>query len=512
MTNDDLVRLYVLIESRIAVDEWVVDGIRIWPLVRAQIMIDNFFMYRRKRQEGAKRRRLPLGPLEGVARHGAAAARAMWRDRDRNDRLHEVDALLYSDGVSFLKLNGRHYDRFCDPLRERLTAKGMRSLMLTPLGRCHTPRHGPSVFVQPAIDLAHLHGIVASRVRRSPELRIDGWEEAMALAREAFPSVRLREASHFARATTYVRSFDKLYDRILARTRPSVIFIVSYYGAEAMALIRACRRRGIATVDVQHGCINDAHWAYARWTRLPREGFELLPSYFWVWSTTEEAVIRSWSDRSHGAHAPLVGGNLFLAMWRDGSSPIVAGIDARVMAIQDRAPGHRHVLYTTNGFETEAELARLRGAIERSRDDLFWWVRLHPAAPDSRELVERELGRGVATNYRVDDGKDLPLYGVLRHVSAHVTEASSTVIEAAALGVPTVLLSRREAVMYEDLLTRRWALVIDPEDDLVDKVRSRLGQRGEAAQSDPGRIDPLELLLEPRASADRPSRRPLAAE
>ncbi len=498
MTNDEIVQLCRLIEAEVPVERWIVDGVQVWPLFRAQLRTDNFFMFQRGAATAVKSSRfqlprIPLGPLPNVARNTVAYARAQAHDRAAGDRLRPVDAVLYSDGASFLRLEGKYFDRFCDPIRDRLDARHKRSLMLTPLGRFHQPRHSPSVYVQPRLDVAQVRAALRGRLGRPTTSELPGFSDAIRIARAAFPNAVVRDEAYLGRAAGYIHAFQEVHEKLLDVTQPRVVFIVSYYGSEAMALIRACRRRGIATVDVQHGCINEAHWAYAHWSRLPEGGLELLPKYFFVWSETEAKTIRAWSDASHGAHAPVVAGNMFLACWRDGSSRLVQASDARFRLIARQLPPNlAHVLYTTNGFETDAELAVLRDAIQSSRDRLFWWVRVHPAAPQSRSAIEAALSPCAGT-YRIDPG-DTSLYGVLRHMAAHVTEASTTVIEAAELGVPTVLLSRVESVMYRDQIDRGWAVVIEEGQDLASAVVSVLGKSGRPADG-AGGPDPLDVVF-----------------
>ena len=504
MTNEEIVRLLRLIEAEVPVERWVVGDVHVWPLFRAQLAIDNFFMYRRAAPTGARTNgasvgsrllsRLPVEPLQNVARNAVSYARARVEDSAANDRLREVDALLYSDGVSFLRLEGTYFERFCDPIRERLARQGRSSLMLTPLGRYHHPRSAPSIFVQPRLDVAQLKGALVSRLRRRHDYELPGFRDAMRIARASFPNAVLRDEANLGRGADYIASYQAVHERMLDRARPRAVFIVSYYGNEAMALIRACRRRSIVTVDLQHGTINDAHWAYAHWSRVPARGFDLLPRWFWVWSESEAEAIRSWSARTNGSHAPIVGGNLFLRAWSDGTLTVAAAIDARIDTIMADVPsGLSHVLYTLNGFETEVELGTIREAISRSKGRLFWWVRLHPVAPHAKDLVERAL-RAAQVGYRVESG-ELPLYALLRRMHVHVTEASSTVVEAAQLGVPTILLARKESVMYQNLIDQGWARVLGAGEDLATTAVNRVGSRGRdpAAVTGP---EPLDVVFD----------------
>jgi hypothetical protein len=60
--------------------------------------------------------------------------------------------------------------------------------------------------------------------------------------------------------------------------------------------------------------------------------------------------------------------------------------------------------------------------------------------------------------------------------------------------VPTVLLARREAIMYQDLIDRGWAVVLGEGEDLADKVTSRIGTSG-ISEGPPKWPDPIDVVL-----------------
>ena len=498
LSNDAINAAIQRVEVDFPVEDWTINGVRIWPLVKADIASESFRAGRRVVGAASAPRlvdRYPLRPMLEVSRTNAKRVRASVLDRQQNQKLVPAHALLYSDGASFVQLDGQFYERFCDPVRERLAAKGRSSLMVTPLREFHTPRHAPSYFVQPRLDRARLKARARNMLARgrAKTANLPRFEEALAVLGETLSAVGDR--SRYERLITYLEEYEAVFGAILDRVRPKVVFIVCYYAIEPMALIRACHARGIISVDLQHGAINDSHYAYAGRHRFPASGFDLLPHAFWVWSEQEEATIRAWAADAPGAPKTVLGGNPFLETWRDESLPFVRDATMRVNAIQAEAPGLSHVMYTTQGYETEAELARLADAIRQSSDRLFWWVRLHPANPGARPVVESALARSGTTNYVVQSHTEIPLYGVLRFMDAHVTHSSSTVIEAAAFRVPSVILSRKESVMYAHQITTKWAVVIDDDDSLVDAVLRQAAAR-EGLSSDTANAPSADGALE----------------
>ena len=93
-----------------------------------------------------------------------------------------------------------------------------------------------------------------------------------------------------------------------------------------MAFNLSCRRFGIPSIDIQHGVQGDYNAGYGRWLRVPVAGYELLPSIFWCWSKDEADSIEKWSQKVQASHKAIVGGNLFLDLWRVSGSKLNSGI------------------------------------------------------------------------------------------------------------------------------------------------------------------------------------------
>jgi len=459
-------------------------------------------MFQRSASPDAPKKRplpAPVRTAIDVAKSGLGSLRAQVDDRAAFDRPRPIDALLYSDGASFTRLDGKYYERFCDPIGERLTAMNRRWQIVTPLNRYLVPRHSPSVFIQPRLEAARMRAGVMARLPGRPRPSLEGYDDALAQMKRIAPDGHFPDVRRLASLVAYLQSFQKVYARLLDRTRPRAVFIVCYYGVEPMGLVRECRARGIATIDIQHGTISKTHWAYTHWNRLPPGGYELLPNWFWVWAPSDAETISAWANASHGAHQAVVTGNPFLEDWRDGAHPRVVRYLRRIDEIVAPAGRRRKIIYTMNGYESAAQLEALGEAVSRSRDTFFWWVRQHPAVQQRRESLEQALRPENAGNYAIDDGVELPLYAVLREMDGHVTEASSTTIEAASFGVPTVLLSREEAVMYERLIAEGWARPLCEGEDLIGTLEAQMARgallRRGAADRDADPIVPLEDRL-----------------
>lgn len=489
MRSEQIVDALARLDEAVPTHRWIVGRLHALPLFRYEVYTRNHSLQRRDAAGAPGRARAAVHALE-------RGLRARWQDRGASARMQRADVLLFSDGVSFVRLGERYYDRFCDPLRERLEARGLRTLLLTPLDTYFWPRHSSSSFVQHEIDRARMRAMLASRVTR-PRVVLPGYDQAIATLRERYSNIVVPEPHAMFRSAVYIETYAALYTRWLERVRPRAVYLVCYYGAERFAMVLAARRMGIPTIDIQHGYSGELHWGYARWQNVPVGGYELLPRWFWCWSESERASISQWASLTSGAHDVRVGGNPFATMWRQDEAPMVAEHDRRIERLLSRHRGRTPVLYAANGLETEQQIRRFAKIVRDTKDQFFWYFRLHPCRAVAPGQIDATFRSEGATAIDVENATNLPLYALLRHVSLHVTESSTTVMEASEFGVPSVLAGASEAPSFQQYVDSGWLRVADDLETLPEHMATQLGRRESLRAALPPDTEPpgLEALL-----------------
>lgn len=497
--------------------DWRAEDLRLWPLIRIRLFIDMWA------QAHGARAAAPVGGALGKLR--AVASRTQQavndyarqfavrvRDMSSNDDYRRSARVLFvSNGVSFSQIDGRWVERICDPLIAEVGRSGLTHLLWTLGNQCLTPRLTPSAYIQPLLDLANASGMLRAW-RGHVELSLPGYERFVARLRghgvSSAELTRARLASDAAR----LHVLRARYERVLQRVRPRLVAIAGYYGLEMMALVAACRRQGVRTVDLQHGMQGDLHVAYGRWSKVPESGFELLPDFFWCWSDAEARAIDAWRHGRTLKHRALIGGNPWLELWRRNDDPMVIRYDAIVRETKRKLPGERHVLVTLQfGYEDRDFLDPLLWQAQRLPSNIVWWLRLHPSQlKQVQALVARVRQLGL-TNVNVTDATQLPLYALLRHMDLHVTHSSSTVIEAEMFGVRSVIGSKFGAELFADEIARQVALFCELN---VDGFAAAIASCGKIPAGAPGtdvsRIrQTLEMLLDTEAA--RPMQKTVAA-
>lgn len=508
-SNEEILALLGEAEDRFAVDQWIAHGVHLWPLIRYQIATENHRLAKisppndSAAPEGFVARKLrPLRPLLAMGQGLRAGVRAsLVADRAHNDwPVRSVDALLYGDGCSITQLDGQWYDRFCDPLHTALERRNRTALTWQPLHTYYVPRTTRSAFIQPFIDSV----LLAARIEKAADQTlhpggtpISELSEMLTWIRARAPEFTLYTEQQYAGVALYTARFAKSYRPLLERIKPKVAFKVCYYGVEGMGFVMACRALGIPVVDLQHGVAGAQHFAYGGWRKVPPQGYETIPTHFWCWSDADRDAILQWNGPDHG-HVPLVGGNPFLSAWVRGDRTLVAASEARLAPVLAQSKGLTQALWTAHGFEDQAMIEQIAQLVHDTREHTHWWLRMHPVRAHRRSDFAEALAK-TQGRYNLAEANELPVYPLLRVMDVHLTEVSSTTLEAAAFGVPTVLVCPSEVGLYAELVATGWAKVVHDmsavSQAVTEQIRDRERLRSIRAKSIPQSEEAMEQTL-----------------
>lgn len=466
-------------ERNFPVDRWVIQGIHIWPLIRINLTFSLACSGQAddEKKGNKKNRWINLLKLEIASLRGFAKfIHAYMTDYQKNSRPSKsTDCVFLCDGLSYDLINGYWFNIYCDPFIRHLKDRELSFFSMTTYHKYLTPRHNPSMFIEPKLDYLRFKSIFTRKSLNESKESLIGFDDFISYLKDKKLSIPLPDLLSIRNNISVVRVFTDFFIRILKAVRPSAVFLVCYYNAEGMALNLACRELGIPSIDIQHGFQGEFHPAYGRWNKVPETGFDLLPSLFWCWSQSEADAITQWSSKVAKFHKPIVVGNLWLAEWQC-NNDFVRYFDEKINNIKKSKPAAMNVLVTLSLAESQG-IEPVFHAMTKSDPSWRWWIRLHPAQVDRMQEMEQLLYAHGIKNYELDSATDLPLYALLRHMDIHLTQYSSVVIEAEAFGVPSVVTNEYGRESFPVQITTGWAVAAYSAEDILAAIRLQLNRR-----------------------------------
>ena len=226
----------------------------------------------------------------------------------------------------------------------------------------------------------------------------------------------------------------------------------------------------IPTVDLQHGLQGPYHQAYAKWQSLPREGYQLLPKYFAVWSEYEKNTILSWSNKINN-HYPLIIGNPFIREWKTNKYFDVVR-KKKIKKIYSNHHTQYGILVTLQDKLPPEWLIKV---IQSSPSSWFWWLRLHPLHIHIKKSLQAMLKKNmVKNNVDINIASKAALFSLLENSKLHITQYSSAVIEAYHFGVTSIIIDKIGKINFQEYIDKDKAVFISNADQLKHYVYSHL--------------------------------------
>lgn len=219
--------------------------------------------------------------------------------------------------------------------------------------------------------------------------------------------------------------FDQRRDFWINKLKNSKVgsaYFLCYYSGLLYPIISACNHLKIKTVDVQHGGMGIGHWSYSSWSIVPKEGYELLPKYFWTWDDGSEQLINQWAKKSN-FHQAINQGTPWIENYFDDTIVCERKFILYNMTIDSITP-----------FLAET----FRYFIDKGLKIKF---RLHPRLTNIRSQVEEDLDKyDLKENAVVEDSNKVSLKQSLAESVAIISGSSGSIIESINLGFKPILL------------------------------------------------------------------------
>lgn len=424
------------LEASFPVTRLTYGDVPLWPIIRQQVA--NALFWEDRPARSPLRARVARAVPSVPARFAHSLLHRSAGRSARKKIAGQSDVLFATAGFEYVPLMGALYNKFLDPIKELLDARGVghADIELGFEGRDFSPKHSPTIDLRPEVQLtsrAALIGTPGFARRDESQLAAfaDHARSRMGLALDLDGTIN-RAAN--------VSTLSRLFDGVLDAVRPKVCMFVCYYQDTTMALAHAARKRGVKTVELQHSVVAEYDWNWCKWSAIPEGGFTIMPDLFWSWGEKYSNMLDCWQRRPNTNLAPRVGGNLWIWKWRRSAGSTIPEATARLAA---PAPG-KTILYTVPYGDAklmpEWFPPELEEAIRQSPTDWIWHVRLHYKSDAALVNAVRDHAARLGPNVRVHHADEHALFHLFGIADIHMSQTSTTTLEAEAFGVPNLII------------------------------------------------------------------------
>lgn len=435
-------------EAEHQTEDWVYGGFKVWPILKTTLFL------RIVQEVEANNNAKQLGSFNSLKR---TLKRTILSFSLKKVKLDPVDYLFFS-GVNFREsFNGESFNKFYDPIGDRLDKKSKHFIFL---------EYGDKIqqknYKGRGMNTQLIYSYFESKIKME-EIDYSKWneiDEFIAFFENKVSSQRFSVQKEIKDTLKKVFIWKASFDWILDQTKPSKIFLLSYYNIPCFGLLIAARNRGIECIDIQHGTQGALHSAYSGF----KEDYSILPSIFWLWDQKTESQLRE--NFNFSSFKTKVGGN-----------PWHCFLNNKSTELNQRKPSIIYTLQPLNPIIDEYVIE----TILKTKDEYAWLIRLHPRIDTSSKdsLIEKLKSLEIFDQVLWDLANETPLPLLLKEADLHISKFSGCITEAADLGTFSIILETIGEITYKHLIDEKIAIggIGFNSENLLSAIHANIGKK-----------------------------------
>ena len=231
----------------------------------------------------------------------------------------------------------------------------------------------------------------------------------------------------------------------IKKTNIKLVLMMCYYSAPNFALSLACNKLNIPCIDIQHGCAGSSfHFMYYSWLNIPINGYKLLPTGFWCWDKEDAESIKNWKYKGFSPKI-IHGGRLIRKQWLYKTGVLYNYYNGKIRPyIENKDRSKKLILITLQPGIIYPEWFK---NIILTEKKYFWIIREHFSSDFYQtdfmtNLIKKE-------NILITKSKDYPLEFLLSIIDLHVTFSSSVIIDAEYFSKQSIMLDNKNCDRYK---------------------------------------------------------------
>ena len=437
-------------EKQYPVNEWILNDIKIWPLIRICIFFNEYH-----RETVLKDSRIK-GLVKKLFKFFGFSYLYGFYNLIKI-KIDKSDFLFAGFEAHRAVLEQQSYNKYFDPIMNELEKRGKKSILFEylPITYSNSNTIYKKERVHNIYNLLYFFKVNSNEMRYRDFSSIDDFFEKL----NNDLSIDIESLQNFINGFyNNALSWERLWTYLLKKTEPNKVFILNYYSSSALGLVLASKKNNVTCIDMQHGGQGAVHIAYS-YSNIPKGGYTLLPDYFWCWDTSSFAHLQKITYGT--AHSVVAGGN-----------PWVQFLSNVNVSLKQNG-GKPLILFTLQTGQQPFIDDYLLKTIVATKENYDWWLRLHPRTKkeEKEDLLKLLDAYNLKDFVEIEKATAYPLPLILMNAKVHLTLFSGSAIEAAALNVPlNIIIGETGKEFFNELIQSRKALYfekIDPDDFLI---------------------------------------------
>jgi len=489
MTLKDKITIILDIEKNVQVDRLCYKGLNIWPLLRLKLNKNlghnnQVSIKKNKHNENLEDDRILI--MNQYRKISESYHKLLDRLYQKLNPVLPKEVLFLSYFPNrYLLFEGKYYNKFLDPIKELLTLQKQSFMTLETFDEIKEPKYFETNKISKLLITAKNLGYLRNKIKHKEEKvrKMDCFSSEYLNFKNYLHEIKILDC--LPSDEKLIEEFEiffeteKLFGEILKIIEPKICFFVCYYTEYIMAFIRACNKLSIKSVDVQHGAQNDYHLFYTNWTKLPLEGYDTLPNFFWCWGEKSAERFTKWSTNVKENHKPIVGSNVWLLKYLDSNLLSLKTCDTDGSYLQ-KLKGKKILITLQSSPPTELFPEILVDAINRSSNKTKWLIRMHPTfmysqkqKPNREKLYEIiSHNKWDFNKVEIENSSKIPLFYLLKQIDYHITQSSTVAYEAELFDVPTIIIGKLGQENFSDDITKGYFFFADTSEEILDIICS----------------------------------------
>lgn len=221
---------------------------------------------------------------------------------------------------------------------------------------------------------------------------------------------------------------------------PKELYLKSFNNNYGFASVYICNFMKIDTIEYQHGQQGEDSLTYSNWNKIPKNGFIIMPKYFWLWEEIFKEKFDNWIN-NQDFHKVKVFGNF----WPDYIKSNFPSTTLPEYLNNNKVK----ILYCMQSPKIDTIILNAMEEIKHVK----WFIRLHPRTLDYKDKINEDL-KTLNIDFDIQISNSFKFEDILLNSNILITSWSTTAYEAYIYGVKSIVIDKKGYRAYKKFIDK----------------------------------------------------------